>query len=154
MANSNLTQVFSHDSRGGTTAHDITEYVQNDAPCHPSSWSQQSQSAPKGDHQGHTRDSGQGTGDNSRPELQTLLQKKAIQNRPANAAKHITSKPWSPNQQCQTIHYVLCSTHFDDIVVIHPPNIDQIDLDNGYDTPTRKEIQNSYFKHSKHKKKT
>ena len=153
MVNSSSTQVFSRDSRDGTTAHDITEYFQNDAPCHPSSCSQQSWSAPQGHHQGHTRDSGQGAGNNSRPELRPLLQEKAIQNWPANTAKHITSKPWSPNQQCQTIHYVLCSTHFNDIVVIHPPNIDQIDLDDGYDIPTRKEIRNSYFKHAKHKKK-
>ena len=44
------------------------------------------------------------------------------------------------------LHYVLCSTCFDDVVVISPPNIDHCDLKDNYQIPQRNQIRNMYFK--------
>ena len=48
-----------------------------------------------------------------------------------------------------TIHYILCSNNFDDVVVIHLENINKCIINNDYVVPSKKEIRNAYFKHSK-----
>ena len=50
---------------------------------------------------------------------------------------------------CATINYVLCSSDFVDIVVIHPIDIDECDINvnsSNYTLPTKSEICNAYFK--------
>ena len=44
------------------------------------------------------------------------------------------------------LQYVLCSSHFNDIVIIHPPNIDSCSLNENYQVPSFKEVRNLYFK--------
>ena len=44
------------------------------------------------------------------------------------------------------IHYVLCSHHFEDMVLIHPPNIDTCELTSNYETPRINTIRNQYFR--------
>ena len=58
---------------------------------------------------------------------------------------------------CTTINYVLCSTHFDDIVIINPIDIDNCDtndINGNYTVPSKNEICNAYFKQLKHISKT
>ena len=54
-------------------------------------------------------------------------------------------------KHCVVINYVLCSPNFEDIVIIHPIDIDTCEIDNNYMTPTKNEIRNAYFKQLKHK---
>ena len=52
-------------------------------------------------------------------------------------------------KHCATINYVLCSSNFEDIVIIHPIDIDKCDINvynENYTTPTKNEICNAYFK--------
>ena len=58
---------------------------------------------------------------------------------------------------CATINYVLCSPHFDDIVMINPIDIDNCninDINSNYTVPSKNEICNAYFKQLKHISKT
>ena len=58
---------------------------------------------------------------------------------------------------CTTINYVLCSSNFEDIVIIHPLNIDEchININNeNYTSPTKNEIRNAYFKQLKRNSKS
>ena len=57
-------------------------------------------------------------------------------------------------EHCTTINYVLCSSNFEDIVVIHPINIDECDINvnNSNNTlPNKNEIRNAYFKQLENK---
>ena len=48
-----------------------------------------------------------------------------------------------------TINYVPCSSNFEDIVIIHPIDIDKCDINvnnENYTSPTKNEIHNAYFK--------
>ena len=60
-------------------------------------------------------------------------------------------------EHCVTINYVLCSSNFEDIIVIHPIDIDECDINvnNGnYTSPTKNEIRNAYFKQFKQNSKS
>ena len=49
---------------------------------------------------------------------------------------------------CATIHYVLCSSDFTDVVVIHPIDIDESEINvntSNYTLPTKNEIRNAYL---------
>ena len=52
-------------------------------------------------------------------------------------------------KHCVVINYVLCSSNFEDIVIIHPINIDTCEINKNYILPTRNEIRNAYFKQLK-----
>ena len=55
-------------------------------------------------------------------------------------------------KHCTTINYVLCSSNFEDIVIIHPIDIDKCDIkvyNEKYMMPTKNEIHNTYFKQLK-----
>ena len=52
-------------------------------------------------------------------------------------------------KHCTTINYVLCSPNFEDIVVIHPIDIDMCKIEECYTEPTRNEVRNAYFKQLK-----
>ena len=55
-------------------------------------------------------------------------------------------------KHCTTINYVLCSSNFEDIVIIHPIDIDKCDINvynENYRMPTKNEIRNAYFKQLK-----
>ena len=59
-------------------------------------------------------------------------------------------------RHCATINYVLCSSYFEDVVLIHPIDIDKCDINvnnENYTLPTKKEIRNAYFKHLKQNSK-
>ena len=59
-------------------------------------------------------------------------------------------------KHCATIYCVLCSSNFDDIVIIHPINIDKCDItvnNENYTLPTKNEIHNAYFKQLKRNSK-
>ena len=56
-------------------------------------------------------------------------------------------------KHCVVINYVLCSPNFEDIVIIHPIDIDTCEIDKNYMTPTKNEICNAYFKQLKRKNK-
>ena len=46
-------------------------------------------------------------------------------------------------KHCTTIYYVLCSSNFEDIVLIHPIDIDKCDINvnnENYMSPTKNEI--------------
>ena len=52
-------------------------------------------------------------------------------------------------EHCLTINYVLCSSNFEDIIIIHPIDIDESDTNvnnDNYTLPTKNEIRNAYFK--------
>ena len=58
---------------------------------------------------------------------------------------------------CATINYVLCSSDFVDIIVIHPIDIDECDINensSNYTSPTKNEIRNAYFKQLKQSSKS
>ena len=60
-------------------------------------------------------------------------------------------------EHCTTINYVLCSSDFVDIIVIHPINIDECDINvnsSNYTSPTKSEIHNTYFKQLKQSSKS
>ena len=57
----------------------------------------------------------------------------------------------SAHKQYPTINYVLCSIHFDDVVIVNPTDIDHCSIEEGYTVPSRKEICNAYFKQTKHR---
>ena len=60
-------------------------------------------------------------------------------------------------KHCATINYVLCSSNFEDIVIIHPINIDKYDINvnnENYTSPTKNEIRNAYFKQLKRNSKS
>ena len=60
-------------------------------------------------------------------------------------------------KHCATINYVLCSSNFEDIVIIHPIDIDECDINvnnDHYTSPTKNEIRNAYFKHLKRNSKS
>ena len=55
-------------------------------------------------------------------------------------------------EYCATNNYVLCSSNFEDIAVIHPIDIDECDINvnnSNYTLPTKSEIRNTYFKQLK-----
>ena len=55
-------------------------------------------------------------------------------------------------KHCATINYVLCSSNFEDIIIIHPIDIDECDTNvdsDNYTSPTKNEICNAYFKQLK-----
>ena len=55
-------------------------------------------------------------------------------------------------EHCVTINYVLCSSNFEDIVIIHPIDIGECDTNvdsDNYTSPTKNEIRNAYFKQLK-----
>ena len=52
-------------------------------------------------------------------------------------------------KHCTIMNYVLCSSNFEDIVIIHPIGIDKCDINENYMTPTKNEIRNAYFKQLK-----
>ena len=58
-----------------------------------------------------------------------------------------------PEQECYaTINYILCSPDFVDIVVIHPIDIDECDINessSNYTSPSKNDIHNAYFKQLK-----
>ena len=59
-------------------------------------------------------------------------------------------------KHCATINYVLCSSNFEDIVIIHPIDIDKCDINvnnENYTSPTKNEIRNAYFKQLKRNSK-
>ena len=47
----------------------------------------------------------------------------------------------------ETIHYLLCSPNFQDIVIIHPADIDSCTITSNYKIPSLNEIRNSYFRY-------
>ena len=60
-------------------------------------------------------------------------------------------------EHCATINYVLCSSNFEDIIVIHPIDIDECDINvnnSNYISPTKNEIHNAYFKQLKQSSKS
>ena len=60
-------------------------------------------------------------------------------------------------EHCATINYVLCSSNFEDIIVIHPIDIDECDINvnnSNYTSPTKNEICNAYFKQLKRSSKS
>ena len=60
-----------------------------------------------------------------------------------------TSLPPAINKHMKhdiTLHYVLCSSHFEDMVLIHPSNIDTCELNSNYETPRINTVRNQYFK--------
>ena len=55
-------------------------------------------------------------------------------------------------EHCITINYVPHSSNFEDIVVIHPIDIDECDINvnnSNYTSPTKNKIRNTYFKQLK-----
>ena len=60
-------------------------------------------------------------------------------------------------KHCATINYVLCSSNFEDIVIIHPIDIDECDINvknDNYTSPTKNEIHIAYFKQLKRNSKS
>ena len=60
-------------------------------------------------------------------------------------------------KHCATINYILCSSNFEDIVIIHPIDIDECDINvnnDNYTSPTKNEICNAYFKQLKQNSKS
>ena len=58
----------------------------------------------------------------------------------------------SEQECCATINYVLCSSDFADIVIIHPIDIDECNINessSNYTLPSKNEIHNAYFKQLK-----
>ena len=52
-------------------------------------------------------------------------------------------------KHCALINYVLCSSNFEDIIIIHPIDIDKCNINENYTTPTKNETRNAYFKQLK-----
>ena len=82
-------------------------------------------------HSSDSRDGGMGPRNQCGPGFQEILQQKEGQTKR-------TSLPPAINKHMKhdiTIHYVLCSHHFEDMVLIHPSNIDTCELNSNYETP-------------------
>ena len=47
----------------------------------------------------------------------------------------------------EMINYVLCSSNFQDLVVIHPPDINNCAITSNYKMPSLSQVRNSYFKY-------
>ena len=47
----------------------------------------------------------------------------------------------------EMINYVLCSSNFQDLVVIHPPDINNCAITSNYKMPSLNQVRNSYFKY-------
>ena len=59
-------------------------------------------------------------------------------------------------EHCVTINYVLCSSNFEDIIIIHPIDIDECDTNvnnDNYTLPTRNEICNDILNNLKETQK-
>ena len=151
MVTNASSQVFSSDPGGGTATDDTINHHQNDIPSNHSPSSQQIGTSTKGCHMSHPRNCGQSSRVYRLTKLQPLLQEEAVKNwQKGNANKPLASGSTGPAQSCcTTINYVLCSPHFEDVVIINPIDIDDCDINVGYTVPSRNEIHNSYFKQLK-----
>ena len=79
--------------------------------------------------------------------LRKVLQEKEITQISAiDLAQPAIERDIGSSQTIGHLQYVLCSPHFDDIVLIHPPNIDSCNITDNYHVPSFKEVRNLYFK--------
>ena len=144
-------QIFRGDPRNGIATYDAhstysTENLGNQGSRHEREIPSQRCSA------NHPRQCGKSPVVCSQVEFQSILPKEATKSQKKRDSAHpITSSQTMMDQKhCTLINYVLCSPNFEDIVIIHPIDIDTCKINKGYIIPTRNEVQNAYFKQLKH----
>ena len=110
--------------------------------------------SPKRCCESHSGQCGQGPRVCSQTELRSVLRKEKTEDQKKRDTTHplTGSRIMMDQEHCVTINYVLCSSNFEDIVIIHPINIDECDTNvnnDNYTSPTKNEICNAYFKQLK-----
>ena len=96
----------------------------------------------------YSRFGGPSSAEHNRHQLRKVLQKEET----TVCSSSRTTSPGINNHlkpEQNELYYVLCSPCFTDIVVIHPPNIDNCKITDNYEVPPYNQVRNAYFKMSK-----
>ena len=143
------TPIFSGDSGNGDATYDKLRVIKERCPRvatgYQGSQSSRRITSPIRDHTCNSQIGCPSPQGQSKFKLRKVLQKE--ENPPGQAtAQPAINKHFNSQGTTTHLHYMLCSSHFDDIVIIHLPNIDSCNLNENYQVPSVKEVCNLYFK--------